>query len=140
MSAEFNGTLRDAWPLEQCLPFAQLASYALAARVRLLNIPMQWQTIARCATVHRLRDESAANTSARSGGAMSPLINRAYLNSEPGALTALVAAGTSLENPYVYDSAARELKILAEKGLVEIAEERSTDEALIGAISFRRLR
>ena len=71
---------------------------------------------------------------------MSPLINRAYLNSEPGVLTALVAAGTSLENPYVYDSAARDLKTLADKGLVEIAEERRTDEALIGAISFRRIR
>ena len=71
---------------------------------------------------------------------MSPVVKGAYLDSEPGVLTPLVAAGTSLENPYVYDSAARELKVLAEAGLVEIADERRTGDALIGAISFRRIR
>ena len=71
---------------------------------------------------------------------MSPLIRGAYLDSEPGVLTPLVPAGSSLENPYVYDSAARELKALADEGLVEIADERTTEAALIGAISFRRIR
>lgn len=71
---------------------------------------------------------------------MSPLIEVAYLDSELGALTPLVPAGSSLENRSVYDSAARELKALADEGLVEIADERTTDESLIEAISFRRVR
>ena len=71
---------------------------------------------------------------------MSPLIKGAYLDSELGVLTPLLPAGTTLENPYVYDSAARELKALADKGLVEIADEQTTGEALIGSISFRRIR
>jgi hypothetical protein len=57
--------------------------------------------------------------------------------------TDLEAAGTSLENPYVYDSAARELKSMAEEGLVEIIGEQvayGAAEQLIKHISFARLR
>jgi hypothetical protein len=49
----------------------------------------------------------------------------------------------SLENPYVYDSVARELKQLAHEGLVElVAEEMRSDlsDPLIGAITFKRVR
>lgn len=66
-----------------------------------------------------------------------------YLDSQPGALTELDAAGTGLENPYVYDSAARDLKAMAEEGLLKIATERverDSPDALITSISFERLR
>jgi hypothetical protein len=66
-----------------------------------------------------------------------------YLDSELGVATELDAAGTSLENPYVYDSVARDLKALAEKGLVRIMKEqvwRGASGPLIAHISFERLR
>ena len=74
---------------------------------------------------------------------MSTLVRTAYLDSEFGVATELQAAGTSLENPYVYDSAARELKSMAQEGLVEIIGEQLADGAagqLIKHISFARLR
>ena len=74
---------------------------------------------------------------------MSTLVQNVYLDSEFGVTTDLEAAGTSLENPYVYDSAARELKSMAQKGLVEIIREQVADgvaEPLIRHISFARLR
>ena len=45
--------------------------------------------------------------------------------------------------PFVYDDAARELKQLADRRLIEIVSEqtmRHADEQLIGRLSFRRLR
>jgi hypothetical protein len=74
---------------------------------------------------------------------MSTLVKNVYLDSEFGVATDLEAAGTSLENPYVYDSAARELKSMAQEGLVKIIREQVADEAaepLIKRISFARLR
>ena len=74
---------------------------------------------------------------------MSTLVQSVYLDSEFGVATDLEAAGTSLENPYVYDSAARELKSMAQQGLVEIIHEQVADgvaEPLIRHISFARLR
>ncbi len=74
---------------------------------------------------------------------MSSLVQAIYLDSEPGALTDLDPAGTGLENPYVYDSAARELKAMADAGLVKIVREQVRAEAyqpLIGRISFARIR
>jgi len=74
---------------------------------------------------------------------VSTLVQSVYLDSEFGVATDLEAAGTSLENPYVYDSAARELKSMAQKGLVEIIREQVADgvaEPLIRHISFARLR
>ena len=56
---------------------------------------------------------------------VSSLIRNIYLDSEIGVATDLVAAGTTLENPYVYDAAARELKGLADQGLVRITAELS---------------
>ena len=41
-----------------------------------------------------------------------------------GVPVALPAAGTSLENPYVYDATARELKARAASGSIEIVDER----------------
>ena len=74
---------------------------------------------------------------------MSTLVRNLYLDSEFGVSIELEAAGTSLENPYVYDSAARELKAMADEGLVKIVREHrraGTSEALIERISFARLR
>ena len=74
---------------------------------------------------------------------MRSVVESIYLDSRPGALTELDPAGTGLENPYVYDSAARELKVMADRGLVRISREQlRTDAAppLIVRIAFTRLR
>ena len=74
---------------------------------------------------------------------MNSLIRSVYLDSEFGVATDLEAAGTSLENPYVYDSAARELKSMAQEGLVKIIREQvaqGVSEPLIKHITFTRLR
>ena len=74
---------------------------------------------------------------------MPNLVERIYLDSELGVSTELEAAGTTLENPYVYDSAARDLKAMATRGLVKIMSEQTragAAGALIQRISFERLR
>jgi hypothetical protein len=73
---------------------------------------------------------------------VSTLVRSVYLDSEFGVPTELEAAGTSLENPYVYDSAARELKRMADQGLVKINSEvrHEPAERLIRRINFTRLR
>ena len=74
---------------------------------------------------------------------MQDLIHAIYLESELGVIHDLESAGTSLENPYVYDSAARDLKSMADSGLVRIVREQvqsGTAEQLIRNISFSRLR
>ena len=74
---------------------------------------------------------------------MSTLAINAYLDSEFNVPTELEGAGTALENPYVYDSSARELKSMAERGLVTITRERLVQAqtgTLISEISFARLR
>ena len=74
---------------------------------------------------------------------MRSLAQSIYLDSSAGALTELDSAGTGLENPYVYDSVAREFKAMAEQGLVRIVRERLREGAqqpLIERITFARLR
>lgn len=74
---------------------------------------------------------------------MRTLAHSAYLESEFGVAHELPRAGSPLENPYVFDDAARELKAMAERGLVEIVEERTVSRAhepLIDRLSFKRLR
>jgi hypothetical protein len=74
---------------------------------------------------------------------MRSLIESIYLDSIPGVLTELDAAGTTLENAFVYDSAARDLKAMADKGLVRIVREQhrqASEDTLIDRISFARLR
>jgi hypothetical protein len=74
---------------------------------------------------------------------MPTLAHAAYLDSSFGAVSELPHAGSPLENPFVYDDAAREIKQLAERGLVEIVSEQPrqfADEQLIGHLSFKRLR
>lgn len=75
---------------------------------------------------------------------MPSFVQSTYDTLQPGAETALLAAGTSLEHPIVYDSAAREVKAMAEDGLVEITDEvvrrTPTFGALISHIRFRKVR
>jgi hypothetical protein len=74
---------------------------------------------------------------------MRTLASAAYLDSSFGVESELPHAGSALENPYVYDESARELKGMAERGLIEIVKERRVvfgDEPLIEHLSFKRLR
>ena len=74
---------------------------------------------------------------------MTSLVRSIYLDSELGIPTDLDPAGTALENPYVYDSAARDLKAMADEGLVRIVGEKvrhGLPDQLIGRITFARLR
>jgi hypothetical protein len=74
---------------------------------------------------------------------LNSLARSIYLESRPGVPTLLHPAGTALENPYVYDSVARELKELATRGLVRIDAEESledSEEPLIARFAFTRLR
>lgn len=71
------------------------------------------------------------------------LAESAYLNSAFGEVEELPRAGSALENPYVFDASARELKLLAKKGLIEIVDEHSNrerGETLIDRMRFRRVR
>jgi hypothetical protein len=55
----------------------------------------------------------------------------------------LPRAGSALENPYVYDAAAKDLKALAERGLIQVVSEQSrlvANESLIARFSFVRMR
>ena len=74
---------------------------------------------------------------------MHTLARSEYLDSQFSVPHELPRAGSSLENPYVFDDAARELKTMAEQGLVAILVERTNrtgQEALIDRLSFMRLR
>ena len=74
---------------------------------------------------------------------MASVVQAIYLDSQPGEWTELDPAGTWLENPYVYDSAARELKEMADRGLVRIVREhirRGGGQNLIERIVFSRVR
>jgi hypothetical protein len=73
---------------------------------------------------------------------MHTLAQSAYLDSSFGIDEELPRAGSALENPYVFDASARELKVMAAKGLVDIVEERTTrvaGEVLIDRLRFRRI-
>jgi hypothetical protein len=66
-----------------------------------------------------------------------------FLDSKIGVIQELPRSGSALENPYVYDSVARDFKHMATKGLVEIVAERRrpiADDLLIDSLQYRRLR
>jgi hypothetical protein len=74
---------------------------------------------------------------------MPTLARSIYLDSEFGVPNDLPRAGSTLENPYVFDATARELKSMAQQGLVEILSERTAGpsrEPLIDRLRFKRLR
>ena len=73
---------------------------------------------------------------------MSTLAQSIYLESEPGIPWPLERAGSPLDNPFVYDVVAKDLKAMATRGLVEIVDEYSSvclGEPLISMISFKRI-
>jgi hypothetical protein len=74
---------------------------------------------------------------------MQTLAHSAYLDSTFDAACELPHVGSALENPFVYDASARELKQLSERGLIEILAEHKVlvdDQELIAHVSFRRVR
>lgn len=74
---------------------------------------------------------------------MPTLAHAEYLDSELGKVRELPHAGSALENPFVYDAVARDLKAMADRGLLEIVAEHvaaPAREPLIRQFSFRRLR
>jgi hypothetical protein len=74
---------------------------------------------------------------------MSTYAQTLYVDSAFGVPQDLPKAGLPLENPYVYDATARELKDMAQAGLVNIVNEHIRlvdDEALIDQLTFVRLR
>ncbi|HUP09573.1 MAG TPA: hypothetical protein VMU47_20610 [Caldimonas sp.] len=74
---------------------------------------------------------------------MSDLARWIYLESSPGVPTLLRPAGNALENAYVYDSVARDLKALAGQGLLRIDVEESrqlSGDTVICRLAFTRLR
>ncbi|HUP09558.1 MAG TPA: hypothetical protein VMU47_20535 [Caldimonas sp.] len=74
---------------------------------------------------------------------MSSLAQSIYLESEPGVRTSLRPAGSTLENPYVYHSVAREFESFAERGVVRIdtiESSKSSVNPLISRLIFTRLR
>lgn len=74
---------------------------------------------------------------------MSTIAQSIYLEAKPGIPWPLERVGSSLDNPFVYDAAAKDIKAMADKGLVEIVDEQAAlclGEPLISMISFKRLR
>jgi hypothetical protein len=74
---------------------------------------------------------------------MRTLADSVYLDSAIGEFNELPRAGSALENLDVYDASARELKVMADKGWIEILDERAVqrnDERLIWRLRFRRVR
>lgn len=74
---------------------------------------------------------------------MRTLARSVYLDSQYGVDQDLPRAGSALENRFVFDDVARELKAMATQGLVEIVGERTVHagaDELIEALRFKRLR
>ncbi len=74
---------------------------------------------------------------------MTSLARMLYLDSEFGAALDVPKVGSALENAFVFDAVARELKGMAAEGLIEIVAEHQrkvSDDQLIDNLRFRRLR
>lgn len=74
---------------------------------------------------------------------MPSIAHTLYALAPIGSVVELPSAGTSLENPYVYDAAARDIKALVERGWTEIVDERVKHvggEPITVHLAFRRLR
>jgi len=73
---------------------------------------------------------------------MRTLAQGIYASADIGTEVTLPHCGSWLENPQVYDASAREIKDLAERGLVRIVSERtvvSGDQSLITDLVFSKL-
>ena len=74
---------------------------------------------------------------------MRTLSRSIFLSADVGVSVDVEPAGTSLENPYVYDSVARDLKAMEREGLLRVVNEKSRQgnvDGPIDRISFIRLR
>ena len=74
---------------------------------------------------------------------MATLARSVYLDSKFGVEQVLPSAGSALENPFVYDAIAQELKTMADQGLIQIVGEHAAPyagELLIDHLKFKRLR
>ncbi len=73
---------------------------------------------------------------------MLSLAQSLFLDSELRVEQDLPRAGSTLENPFVYDAVAREFEQMAQRGLVEIVQEHKSNdgEPLIDSLRFRRVR
>jgi len=74
---------------------------------------------------------------------MLSLAQSLFLDSELRVEQELPRAGSALENPFVYDAVAREIKQMAQRGLVEIAQEHTLAHGgglLIDSLRYRRVR
>ena len=74
---------------------------------------------------------------------MSTLARTIYLDSQFGVSLDLDHAGSTLENPFVFDSVAHDLKAMANEGLIEVVNEHHVEHAnerLIDGFTFRRMR
>lgn len=74
---------------------------------------------------------------------MSTYAQSLYVDSQFGVPFELPHAGMALENPYVFDATAQELKHMARLGLVEIVDEHATradEDLLIDRLTFVRRR
>ncbi|NWG76044.1 MAG: hypothetical protein HXY24_15830 [Rubrivivax sp.] len=73
---------------------------------------------------------------------MSSIAHTIHACAPIGAVVELPAAGTWLENPYVYDAAARDIKELVKSGCTEIVDEKVAHvggEPITVHLAFRRL-
>jgi len=72
---------------------------------------------------------------------MTTLSTTIFLSADVGVPVDVESAGTALENPYVYDSVARDLKAMEREGLLRVVNERQgLVDGAIDHISFVRLR
>jgi len=77
------------------------------------------------------------------GNSMTTIAWRLYWEADVGSITCLSGSGTGLENPFVFDAAAREFKRLEAQGLVHVVDERVTrsgGDDVITELSFSKLR
>jgi hypothetical protein len=73
---------------------------------------------------------------------MSTIAERVYREATAGSIVTLPKFGTCLENRYVFDAAAREVKAMAELGRLKVVSERRSsahDIDLITDIAFIKL-
>jgi hypothetical protein len=134
--SSWNGSCREAssHPLTALEAVALVTPDAMDRRLTLLNPPTGKAAIT---WVEWLRRRS------RRRCAVGTLAQSVYADSAFGVELELPHAGSALENPYVYDSSARELKAMADRGLIEVVKELTQmvgNESLIGQLRFKRLR
>jgi hypothetical protein len=74
---------------------------------------------------------------------MSTIASQLLRETPLGTSSRLPRAGTSLENPWVYDAVGRELRELAKQGLIEVVAEREEpvgESRLLTDFEFKRVR